>query len=118
MLFCVLFSVYAFLQADGVRLRGASERTNYWLTLLVNALPAVLFLGVLYGKLILTHVTPINGREMSRAQGAMMGMLLLYFVVAKVVTGFYKKSGNIYVVSAVNAAFITWLSVNTPQLMV
>lgn len=117
-LFFVLFSVYAFLQADSVRLRGASERTNYWLTLLVNALPAVLFLGVLYGKLILTHVTPINGREMSRAQGAMMGMLLLYFVVAKVVTGFYKKSGNIYVVSAVNAAFITWLSVNTPQLMV
>lgn len=117
-LFFVLFSVYAFLQADSVRLRGASERTNYWLTLLVNALPAVLFLGVLYGKLVLTHVTPINGREMSRAQGAMMGMLLLYFVVAKVVTGFYKKSGNIYVVSAVNAAFITWLSVNTPQLMV
>lgn len=117
-LFFILFSVYAFLQADGVRLKGVSEGTNYWIALLVNALPAVLFLGVLYGKLILTHVTPINGREMSRAQGAMMGMLLLYFVVAKVVSGFYKKSGNIYVVSAVNAAFITWLSVNTPQLMV
>ncbi len=117
-LFFILFSVYAFLQADGVRLKGASESTDYWIALLVNALPAVLFLGTLYGKLILTHVTPINGREMSRAQGAMMGMLLLYFVVAKVVSGFYKKSGNIYVVSAVNAAFITWLSVNTPQLMV
>ena len=48
----------------------------------------------------------------------MMGMLLLYFVVAKVVNSFYKKTGNIYVVSAVNAAFITWLSVNTPQLMI
>lgn len=117
-LFFVLFSVYAFLQADGVRLEGASERTNYLLTLLVNALPAVLFLGTLFGELILTHVTPIDGREMSRAQGAMMGMLLLYFVVAKVVTAFYKKTGNIYVVAAVNAAFITWLSVNTPQLMV
>lgn len=117
-LFMILFSVYAFLQADGVRLKGVSDRTNYWITLLVNALPAVLFLGTLYGKLILTHVTPINGREMSRAQGAMMGMLLLYFVVAKVVNSFYKKTGNIYVVSAVNAAFITWLSVNTPQLMI
>lgn len=117
-LFFILFAVYAFLQADGVRLKGASDRTNYLVSLLVNALPAVLFLGVLYGKLILTHVTPINGREMSRAQGAMMGMLLLYFAVAKVVTGFYKKSGNIYVVAAVNAALITWLSVNTQQLMV
>lgn len=117
-LFFILFSVYAFLQADSVRLKGASDGACYWVALLVNALPAVLFLGTLYGKLVLTHVTPINGREMSRAQGAMMGMLLLYFVVAKVVTGFYKKSGNIYVVSAVNAAFITWLSVNTPQLMV
>lgn len=117
-LFFILFSVYAFLQADSVRLKGASDGACYWVALLVNALPAVLFLGTLYGKLILTHVTPINGREMSRAQGAMMGMLLLYFVVAKVVAGFYKKSGNIYVVSAVNAAFITWLSVNTPQLMV
>lgn len=117
-LFMILFSVYAFLQADGVRLKGASELTNYLVTLLVNALPAILFLGILYGKLVITHVTPINGREMSRAQGAMMGMLLLYFVVAKVVTSFYKKTGNIYVVAAVNAAFITWLSVNTPQLMV
>lgn len=117
-LFFILFGVYAFLQADGARLKGASDRTNYCLALLVNALPAVLFLGALYGQLILTHITPINGREMSRAQGAMMGMLLLYFVVAKVVTMFYKKTGNIYVVAAVNAAFITWLSVNTPQLMV
>lgn len=117
-LFMILFAVYAFLQADGVRIKGASDRTNYWITLIVNALPAILFLGMLYGELVLTHVTPINGREMSRAQGAMMGMLLLYFVVAKVVTYFYKKTSNIYVVAAVNAAFITWLSVNTPQLMV
>lgn len=117
-LFAILFSVYAFLQADALRLAGGSEKTTYMLTLVSNALPAVLFLGALYGELIFTHVTPINGREMSRAQGAMMGMLLLYFVISKIVTYFYKKTGNIYVVAAVNAAFVTWLSVNTPQIIV
>ena len=106
------------LRAEGLRLRSGNETVNYLITLLANALPAALFLGALYGKLILTHVTPITGREMSRAQGAMMGMLLLYFVIAKVVTYFYKKTGNIYVVAMTNAAFITWLSVNTQQLVV
>ena len=75
-------------------------------------------MGYIFGRLLLTHVTPIAGREMSRANGAMMGMLLLYFVVAKAVTYFYKKTGNIYVVAMVNAAFITWLSINTPQFMI
>ena len=117
-LFAVLFSVYAFIQADGLRLQQERSGVTYLLTLVANALPAVLFLGALYGELILTHVTPITGREMSRAQGAMMGMLLLYFVIAKVVTFFYKKTGNIYVIAMVNAAFITWLSVNTQQLVV
>ena len=117
-IFAVLFTVYAFIQAEGLRLRSGNETVNYLITLLANALPAALFLGALYGKLILTHVTPITGREMSRAQGAMMGMLLLYFVIAKVVTYFYKKTGNIYVVAMTNAAFITWLSVNTQQLVV
>lgn len=117
-MFAVLFTVYAAIQADGLRLKNENPTVTYLLTLLANALPAVLFLGHLYGTLVLTHVTLINGREMSRAQGAMMGMLLLYFVIAAVVTRFYKKSGNIYVIAMTNAAFVTWLSVNTPQLMV
>ena len=117
-LFGALFVVFAFIQADGLRLAGASARTDYWLTFLANALPAILFVGYIFGRLLLTHVTPIAGREMSRANGAMMGMLLLYFVVAKAVTYFYKKTGNIYVVAMVNAAFITWLSINTPQFMI
>ena len=117
-LFGILFTVYAWVQSDSLWIAGASERTNYIIVLIANALPAVIFLGNLYGRLVSTHVTLINGREMSRAQGAMMGMLLLYFVIAKVVTYFYKKTGNIYVVAMTNAAFVTWLSVNTPQLMV
>ena len=117
-LFGILFTVYAWVQCDSLRIAGASERTNYLVVLIANALPAIIFLGNLYGRLIATNITLINGREMSRAQGAMMGMLLLYFVIAKVVTYFYKKTGNIYVVAMTNAAFITWLSVNTPQLMV
>lgn len=117
-MFAALFTVYAAIQADGLRLKNEKPVVTYLLTLLANALPAVLFLGHLYGTLVLTHVTLINGREMSRAQGAMMGMLLLYFIIAAVVTRFYKKSGNIYVVAMTNAAFVTWLSVNTPQLMV
>ena len=47
-----------------------------------------------------------------------MGMLLLYPVIAGVVKKFYHKTANIYVAAAINAALITWLSVNTPQLMV
>ena len=117
-LFGILFTVYAWVQSASLWIAGASERTNYIIVLIANALPAVIFLGNLYGRLVSTHVTLINGREMSRAQGAMMGMLLLYFVIAKVVTYFYKKTGNIYVVAMTNAAFVTWLSVNTPQLMV
>lgn len=117
-MFGILFTVYAFVQADGLRLQNAKPRTTYLLTLLANALPAVLFLGALYGKMILTRITPITGREMSRAQGALMGMLLLYFVISKAVTYFYKKTGNIYACAMVNAAFVTWLSVNTQQLIV
>ena len=117
-LFGVLFSVYAWLQADGFRLKSGKPAATYLLTLLANALPALLFVGYIFGRLLLTHVTPIAGREMSRANGAMMGMLLLYFVIAKVVTYFYKKTGNIYVCAMVNTMFVVWLSVNTQQLMV
>ena len=117
-LFAALFSVYAYVQADGLRLAGASDRKNYWITFVANALPAILFVGYIFGTLLITRVTPIRGREISRANGAMMGMLLLYFVIAKNVTYFYKKTGNIYVCAMLNAAFITWLSVNTPQLIV
>lgn len=117
-LFAILFTVYAAIQADGLRLKNAKESTNYWITLLANALPALLFVGYIFGTLIFTHVTAINGREMSRANGAMMGMLLLYFVIAGVVTKFYKKTGNIYVVGMMNAAFVTWLSINTQQFIV
>lgn len=117
-LFGVLFSVYAWLQADGFRLKNGSPAVNYLLTLLANALPALLFVGYIFGRLLLTHVTPISGREMSRANGAMMGMLLLYFVIAKVVTYFYKKTGNIYVCAMVNTLFVVWLSINTQQLVV
>lgn len=117
-MFLILFTVYAFLQAEASRIKGTSPRVQYLILLIMNALPAIIFLGLLYGKLIITHVTPINGREMSRAQGAMMGMLLLYPVIAGVVKKFYSKTANIYVVAAINAALITWLSVNTPQLMV
>lgn len=117
-LFGVLFSVYAWLQADGLRLKDGRPVVNYLLTLLANALPALLFVGYIFGRLLLTHVTPIAGREMSRANGAMMGMLLLYFVIARVVTYFYKKTGNIYVCAMVNTMFVVWLSINTQQLMV
>ena len=116
-LFAILFIRASYMQAD-LRFKNVNPVCEYLITLLDNALPAVLFLGVLYGQLILTHVTPINGREMSRAQGAMMGMLLLYFVIAKSVRYFYKKTGNIYVAAMVNAAFVTWLSVNTPQVII
>ena len=88
------------------------------MTLVANALPAVLFVGYVFGKLILTGYTAINGREMSRANGAMLGMVILYFVIAAVVDKFYKKSGNIYLVAAINAGFITWLSINTQQFIV
>jgi hypothetical protein len=71
----------------------------------------------IFGTLIFTHITPIKGREMSRANGVMLGMMILYFVIAKVVTYFYKKSGNIYVCAMVNSAFVVWLSVNVPQLI-
>lgn len=117
-MFLILFTAYAFLQTEASRIKGTSPRVQYLILLIMNALPAVIFLGLLYGKLVFTHITPINGREMSRAQGAMMGMLLLYPVIAGVVKKFYNKTANIYVVAAVNAALITWLSVNTPQLMV
>ncbi len=116
-MFAVLFSAAAFMQADGLRLKNASSKVTYLLTWLVNGLPALLFLIILYGRLIITRITPITGREMSRAQGVMMGMVFLYFVITKSVTYFYKKSGNIYIPAMVNAAFVTWLSVNTPQLM-
>ncbi len=117
-MFLILFTIYAFLQTESVRIKGTSPRVQYLILLIMNALPAIIFLGLLYGKLVFTHVTPINGREMSRAQGAMMGMLLLYPVIAGVVKKFYHKTANIYVAAAINAALITWLSVNTPQLMV
>ncbi len=116
-LFAILFTVYAGLQAD-LRLKTGKKGVDYVITLIANALPAVLFLALLYGELIFTHVTPINGREMSRAQGAMMGMLLLYFVISNIVDKFFKKSGNIYIVAMANAAFVTWLSVNVQQLIV
>ena len=118
-MFFVLFLVFAAIQADGLRLKNSKNgRANYWVALLANALPAVLFVGYVFGKMILTHVTAITGREMSRANGAMLGMLILYFVIAAVVTKFYKKTGNIYLVAAVNAAFVTWLSINTQQFIV
>lgn len=117
-MFGLLFSVHTYIQADGLRLKNGSETKTYWLTFLANALPAALFVGYVFGSMFLTHITVINGREMSRANGAMMGMLLLYFVVAKNVTYFYKKTGNIYVCALLNSAFVTWLSVNTPQFMV
>ena len=110
--------MYAWLQADGLRLKSGKPAATYLLTLLANALPALLFVGYIFGRLLLTHVTPIAGREMSRANGAMMGMLLLYFVIARVVTYFYKKTGNIYVCAMVNTMFVVWLSINTQQLMV
>ena len=117
-MFFVLFSVFAGIQANGLRLKKGKGKADYWLFLVANALPAVLFCGYVFGKLVLTGVTAINGREMSRANGAMLGMLILYFVIAAVVNKFYKKTGNIYVVAAVNAAFVTWLSINTQQFIV
>ncbi len=116
-MFAILFTIYANLQAD-LRLKSGKKGADYLIALVANALPAALFLIILYGELIFTHVTPITGREMSRAQGAMMGMLLLYFVIANVVDKFFKKSGNIYIVAMANAAFVTWLSVNVQQLIV
>lgn len=117
-LFGVLFAVYAWLQADAFRFEKGGSKKTYLLTLVANALPALLFVAYIFGRLLLTHVTPITGREMSRANGAMMGMLLLYFVIAKVVTYFYKKTGNIYVCAMVNTLFVVWLSINIQQLMV
>lgn len=117
-MFFVLFLVFAGIQADGLRLGNGKGKADYWLTLLANALPALLFCGYVFGKMVLTHVTAINGREMSRANGAMLGMLLIYFLIAGVVTKFYKKTGSIYVVAAVNAAFVTWVSINTQQFIV
>lgn len=117
-MFFALFLVFAAIQSNGLRLKSSNNWDDYWTTLLANALPAILFVGYVFGKIILTHVTVITSREMSRANGAMLGMLILYFVIAAVVTKFYKKTGNIYVVSAVNAAFVTWLSINTQQLIV
>lgn len=115
-MFFVLFAIFAGIQTNGLRLKGG--KGNYWVTLVANALPAVLFVGYVFGKLILTGYTAINGREMSRANGAMLGMVILYFVIAAVVDKFYKKSGNIYLVAAINAGFITWLSINTQQFIV
>ena len=118
-LFAILFLVYAAIQSDGLRLENDRKGIkSYLVTLLANALPALLFLVYIYGTLVITHVTPINGREMSRANGAMLGMLLLYFVIAKVVTHFTKKSGNIYVIACVNSAFVTWVSINVQQFIV
>jgi hypothetical protein len=116
-IFALLFSVFTFIQADTLRLKDGEPWMNYVITWIANALPAILFLMYIFGTLIFTHITPINGREMSRANGVMLGMLILYFVIAKVVTYFYKKSGNIYVCAMVNAAFVVWLSVNVPQLI-
>ncbi len=116
-MFSILFLVSAYSQAEALRIKGRGEVSYYILSFFANSLPAVLFLGYLFGDLVLTHTTLVNGREMSRAQGAMMGMLLLYFIIAKVVTYFYEKSGNIYLIAFINAGFVTWLSVNTPQLI-
>ena len=118
LMFFVLFAVFAGIQTHGLRLKKGNGKADYWIMLLANALPAVLFVGYVFGKLVFTGYTAINGREMSRANGAMLGMLILYFVIAAVVNKFYKKTGNVYVVAAVNAAFVTWLSINTQQFIV
>ena len=116
LMFFVLFAIFAGIQTNGLRLKGG--KGDYWTMLIANALPAVLFVGYVFGKLVLTGYTAINGREMSRANGAMLGMVILYFVIAAVVEKFYKKTGNVYLVAAINAGFITWLSINTQQFIV
>lgn len=118
LLFGLMFTVSAFLQVDTMRFKKEKPLASYVLTLLSNALPAILFVVFVFGKLIITRVTPIDGREMSRALGAMMGMLLLYFVISKITVFFYKKSGNMYVCAMVNTALVVWMSINTQQLMV
>lgn len=118
LMFFVLFAVFAGIQTHGLRLKKGNGKADYWIMLIANALPAVLFCGYVFGKLVFTGYTAINGREMSRANGAMLGMLILYFVIAAVVNKFYKKTANVYVVAAINAAFVTWLSINTQQFIV
>ncbi|MBR4080379.1 MAG: hypothetical protein IKK21_01165 [Clostridia bacterium] len=118
LMFFVLFAIFAGIQTNGLRLKNGKGKADYWIMLIANALPALLFCGYVFGKLVFTGYTAITGREMSRANGAMLGMLIIYFVIAAVVNKFYKKTGNVYVVAAVNAAFVTWLSINTQQFIV
>ena len=114
-MFGILFSVYAWVQADSYRFK--SEKKSNIFTFLANALPALIFVAYIFIRLMITHVTPISGRAMSRANSTMLGMVLMYFVIAKVVTYFYKKTGNIYICAMVNTMFVVWLSVNTQQLI-
>lgn len=112
----ILLSLFGYFQTFSLNLEKGKSWQFYVLTFICNALPAILFVGYTFMQIFITHVTPINGREMSRAVGTMLGMILLYPVMTKITTYFYKKTGSFYPGAMVNSAFAVWLAVNIQQI--
>lgn len=112
----ILFSGFNYMQTFSLNLEKGKSWQFYLLTFICNALPALLFVAYVVGQIFFKHLTPIDGREMSRAFGTMLGMILLYPVLTKSTTYFYKKTGSFYPGAIINSAFAVWLAVNIQQI--
>lgn len=112
-LYLVFFSVFNYNHTIGLRLKGQSEGGFTALVWLSSAFPVILFLGFTYGKLIFTGYTAITNVQMSRANSSLLCNFLTYFVVCKVTTFFYKKTGSFHTGAIINAAIMTWVAIGT-----
>ena len=112
-LYLIFFSVFNYNHTIGLRLKGQSEGKFTALVWLSSAFPVILFLGFTYGKLFLTGYTAITNVQMSRANSSLLCNFLTYFVICKVTTFFYKKTGSFHTGAIINAAIMTWVAIGT-----
>lgn len=87
----------------------------FWLA---NGLPPMLFLVYAYGKIALTHSTPITSLGMSRANGSLVDAAIMMIPVGVLASTLYKKSKNFYLPAIFNAMFFTWMAVATDLIFV
>jgi hypothetical protein len=78
-----------------------------------NTLPALLFVLYVYGKIIITGLTPITNAAMSRANGSMLDALLLMLPVSLISADFYHRTKNLYIGAFLNALLFAWAAVGT-----
>ena len=110
-----LFANYMHSTSCYLKKKPVLSTVMFWLA---NGLPPMFFLLYAYGKIALTHSTPITSLGMSRANGSLVDAAIMMIPVGIFASMLYKKSKNFYLPAIFNSMFFTWMAVATDLIFI